>query len=144
LPDGFGVEEGDGEIVDGGFADAKWAVEQLYAALKLEAVYERASEPNLHPGKSARTAEGWVGELHPSLLEGRWGAFELDLDALVAAAPEAVEFEAVSPYPEVRLLAVAPAARGKGIGEALMRECIRRARRSGARGAYGATRRIEW
>jgi GNAT superfamily N-acetyltransferase len=36
------------------------------------------------------------------------------------------------PYPEVRLLAVAPAARGKGIGEALMRECIRRARRSGA------------
>lgn len=36
------------------------------------------------------------------------------------------------PYPEVRLLAVAPAARGKGIGETLMRECIRRARRSGA------------
>jgi GNAT superfamily N-acetyltransferase len=36
------------------------------------------------------------------------------------------------PYPEVRLLAVAPAARGKGIGEALMRECIKRARRSGA------------
>jgi phenylalanyl-tRNA synthetase beta chain len=89
-------------IVDGGFADAKWAVEQLYAALKLSAVYEPASEPHLHPGKSARTAEGWVGELHPSLLEGRWGAFELDLDALVAAAPEAVEFEALSPYPEVR------------------------------------------
>jgi len=34
--------------------------------------------------------------------------------------------------PEVRLLAVAPAARGQGIGTALMRECIRRARRSGA------------
>jgi phenylalanyl-tRNA synthetase beta chain len=89
-------------IVDGGFADAKWAVEQLYAALKLDTVYERASEPQLHPGKSARTAEGWVGELHPSLLDGQWGAFELDLDALVAAAPDAVEFQAVSPYPEVR------------------------------------------
>jgi len=89
-------------IVDGGFADAKWAVEQLYAALKLPAVYERASEQHLHPGKSARTAEGWAGELHPSLLEGQWGAFELDLDAIVAAAPEAVEFEAVSPYPDVR------------------------------------------
>ena len=35
-------------------------------------------------------------------------------------------------WPEVRLLAVAPAARGQGIGAALMRECVRRARQSGA------------
>ncbi len=35
-------------------------------------------------------------------------------------------------WPEVRLLAVAPEARGRGIGAALMRECIDRARRSGA------------
>ena len=91
-----------GGIIDGGFAEAKWAVEQLYDALKVQSEYERSSEPHLHPGKSARTKEGWVGELHPSLLEGTWGAFELDLDALVAAAPEAVEFEEVSPYPEVR------------------------------------------
>jgi phenylalanyl-tRNA synthetase beta chain len=89
-------------IVDGGFSEAKWAVEQLYDALKVHADYERAVEPHLHPGKAARTKEGWVGELHPSLLEGTWGAFELDLDGLVAAAPEAVEFEEVSPYPEVR------------------------------------------
>lgn len=34
--------------------------------------------------------------------------------------------------PEVRLLAVAPEARGQGIGTALMRECIRRARLLGA------------
>ena len=89
-------------IVDGGLADAKWAVEQLYSALKLEPSYERAAEPFLHPGRSARTREGWIGELHPALLEGMWGAFELDLDALVTAAPDAVEFEEVSPYPEVR------------------------------------------
>ena len=35
-------------------------------------------------------------------------------------------------WPEVRLLAVAPAARGRGIGAALMYECVRRARRLGA------------
>jgi phenylalanyl-tRNA synthetase beta chain len=89
-------------IVDGGFAEAKWAVEQVYAALKLEAQYERTENELLHPGKAARTREGWVGELHPLVIEGTWGAFELDLDALAAAAPRAVEFEEVSPYPEVR------------------------------------------
>ena len=36
-------------------------------------------------------------------------------------------------WPEVRLLAVAPAGRGRGIGAALMQECVRRARKSGAR-----------
>jgi phenylalanyl-tRNA synthetase beta chain len=89
-------------IVEGGFAEAKWAVEQLYAALKIDPSYERAAEPFLHPGKAAQTAEGWVGELHPRVLDGVWGAFELDLDALVAAAPESVAYDEVSPFPEVR------------------------------------------
>lgn len=35
-------------------------------------------------------------------------------------------------WPEVRLLAVTPAARGQDIGAALMHECVRRARQSGA------------
>ncbi len=35
-------------------------------------------------------------------------------------------------WPEVRLLAVAPPARGQGVGAALMGECVRRARLAGA------------
>ena len=89
-------------IADSGFAEAKWAVEQIYSALGVEPVYERATESFLHPGKSARTAEGWLGELHPALLDGVWGAFELDLDALAEAAPQVVAFEPVSPFPDVR------------------------------------------
>ena len=89
-------------IVDGGFAQAKWAVEQIYAAAGIEPAYERTSEPFLHPGKAARTPEGWVGELHPAELDGVWGAFELDLDALAARAGGTVRFDDVSPYPEVR------------------------------------------
>ena len=91
-----------GGIVQGGFAEAKWAVEQVYGALKIAPAYERTSEPFLHPGKAASTGEGWVGELHPALLEGSWGVFELDVDALAARVPEGAEFEEVSPFPEVR------------------------------------------
>jgi phenylalanyl-tRNA synthetase beta chain len=90
-----------GGVVDGGFAQAKWAVEQVYAALGIEPVFERTAEPFLHPGKAARTTEGWVGELHPAELDGEWGAFELDLDALAAAAG-ATRFSEVSEYPELR------------------------------------------
>jgi len=39
---------------------------------------------------------------------------------------------AMTATPEVRLLAVAPEGRGRGLGEALMRECVQRARASGA------------
>jgi phenylalanyl-tRNA synthetase beta chain len=89
-------------IVDGGLADAKWAVEQLYGALKVDPEIERATDELFHPGKTGRTPEGTFGELHPTLLEGTWGAFELDLDALAERVPGAVIFREISPYPEVR------------------------------------------
>jgi GNAT superfamily N-acetyltransferase len=40
--------------------------------------------------------------------------------------------EVVFEWPEIRLLAVAPAERGRGVGSAIVRECVRRAREAGA------------
>jgi predicted N-acetyltransferase YhbS len=60
------------------------------------------------------------------------GAVLLFPAGTVLTAPNGVQ---VAPtWPFVRLLAVALAARGQGVGTALMRECMRRARQSGAAG----------
>ena len=91
-----------GGIADGGFFRAKGAVETLYAALKLEPSFAPTREPFLHPGKAARTEAGWVGELHPAVVEGTWGIFELDLQMLFAAAPDWVVYQDVISYPAVR------------------------------------------
>ena len=90
-----------GGIVDGGFSRAKGVVEALYAALKIEPSFERAQEPHLHPGKAARTDEGWVGELHPTRLPGTWGVFELDLEALLERVPVRIVYEDVISFPAV-------------------------------------------
>jgi phenylalanyl-tRNA synthetase beta chain len=90
-----------GAIAQGGYPPAKGAVETLYEALGIEVRLERTRLPFLHPGKAAALEAGWVGELHPSLLEGEWGALELDLDTLFAQVPERVEYEDVVSYPAV-------------------------------------------
>jgi phenylalanyl-tRNA synthetase beta chain len=89
-------------ILEGGFTRVKGVVETLYAALKAELEVERAEDPLLHPGKAARTSAGAFGELHPSLLEGTWSAFELDLGELFSASREPVTYEDVITYPAVR------------------------------------------
>jgi phenylalanyl-tRNA synthetase beta chain len=91
-----------GGIVDGGFFRAKGIVETLYRALHVELRVEPAEREFLHPGKAARVDAGWLGELHPTLLEGEWGVFELDLPALFAAVPERLVYEDVITYPAVR------------------------------------------
>ena len=56
----------------------------------------------LHPGKTARTPAGVLGELHPRLLDGEWGAFELDLAELFAASHEPVVYEDFITFPAIR------------------------------------------
>jgi len=91
-----------GGIADGGFFGAKEILETLYGALHVELRPEPAERRFLHPGKAARVDAGWLGELHPTLLDGVWGVFELDLDSLFAAVPERLVYEDVITYPAVR------------------------------------------
>jgi phenylalanyl-tRNA synthetase beta chain len=89
-------------IVDGGWARAKGIVDTLYSALKAEPAFERAEYDLLHPGKSAATAAGILGELHPAVLEGVWGVFELDLAKLLEVARDEVRYADVVSFPAVR------------------------------------------
>ena len=90
-----------GGITEGGFPRAKGAVEGLYEALAIEPKFEPASGLR-RPGPGARTGEGWVLALRDPELPGDWGAFELDVDLLVARAPDLVVYEDVITYPPVR------------------------------------------
>ena len=91
-----------GGIVAGGFEAARGAVEVLYETLHLELQPSRTVLPFLHPGKAATTAAGWLGELHPALLDGTWGVFELDLDELTAPIPERILYDDVITFPPLR------------------------------------------
>ncbi|HLK44605.1 MAG TPA: phenylalanine--tRNA ligase beta subunit-related protein, partial [Acidimicrobiales bacterium] len=89
-------------IAEGGFEHVKGIVETLYAALRAEPEFARGSAPLLHPGKTAQTAAGTLGELHPRELDGTWGTFELDLTELFEAAGGPVAYRDVITYPAVR------------------------------------------
>jgi phenylalanyl-tRNA synthetase beta chain len=91
-----------GGITEGGFFRAKGILETLYGALHVELRPEPAERPFLHPGKAARVDAGWLGELHPALLEGEWGIFELDLRELFSQVPERLVYEDVITFPALR------------------------------------------
>jgi phenylalanyl-tRNA synthetase beta chain len=88
-------------IAEGGWSRAKGIVEALHAALKAEPVFERTTDELLHPGKAASVPAGIVGELHPGVLDGVWGAFELDLAKLLEETTE-LRYRDVITYPAVR------------------------------------------
>ncbi len=96
--------------------DASWQqaialVDVVAAAVGLTVDRSAAEQAPWHPGRCARlelpgepNALGYAGELHPEVcrahgLPARTAAVEIDLDALLAAAPRSGDVVAVSPYP---------------------------------------------
>ncbi len=94
------------------FFDAKGVMEAALAQLSAGAVFQPATAPALHPGRTAAVLVngekvGVVGEVHPAVLERfdapveRAALFELDIEALLAALPEGTRrFESISRFPD--------------------------------------------
>jgi phenylalanyl-tRNA synthetase beta chain len=100
----------DGEPPEADLFAAKGVLAALMRAIRAPWAVERATEPFLHPGRSARVLvggepAGWLGELHPAVardwdLDGGAG-FELDLAALERAATYVARYEDLTSYPAV-------------------------------------------
>ena len=89
-------------IVEGGWSRAKGIVEALYAALKAEPSFERA-ERRAAPSRARRRRPRPVSSASCTrrVLEGVWGAFELDLAKLLEVAREEVRYKDVITFPPV-------------------------------------------
>ncbi|HEY5223222.1 MAG TPA: phenylalanine--tRNA ligase subunit beta [Microbacteriaceae bacterium] len=99
--------------VPAGIADALDAAQQLAAALGVAIVVKQGSHAAMHPGRTAELfvssagadeAIGYAGELLPVLateadLPRVVGVLELDLGALIAAAPDLVDAHPISTFP---------------------------------------------
>jgi phenylalanyl-tRNA synthetase beta chain len=118
-----------GALVPGDIFAAKGYLEALLRALRVEATFASAPQPFLHPGRSAAVGlgpqssavaglgsqspsaasaavVGWVGDVHP-LVAREWdldrvAAFEIDLDAVIAAAELVPEYQDLTSFPELR------------------------------------------
>jgi phenylalanyl-tRNA synthetase beta chain len=100
-----------GALLPGDIFAAKGYLEALLVALRVEASFASEPQPFLHPGRSAavrvgQEAVGWVGDVHP-LVAADWdldgvAAFEINLDAVVAAARLVPEYEDLTSFPELR------------------------------------------
>jgi phenylalanyl-tRNA synthetase beta chain len=103
----------DGAVRSADFFAAKGYLTAMLDTLRVDWRVEPATEPFLHPGRSAQVVVGdgevvgWVGELHPLVareweLEGAVAAFEVDLDRVVAHATVVPHFQDLTSFPPVR------------------------------------------
>jgi phenylalanyl-tRNA synthetase beta chain len=97
---------------EGDFFAVTGVLTRLLDAFRVSWGIEEGSEPFLHPGRAASVlvggrVVGWLGELHPSIA-AEWeltqavAAFEIDLDAVIAAVPGPVHYQDYTSFPEVR------------------------------------------
>jgi phenylalanyl-tRNA synthetase beta chain len=105
------VPEGwEGAAVPAGWQQAIAFVEAAAAAVGLQLDRRAAQYPPWHPGRCAEFtlpaggAIGYAGELHPDVrvafgLPSRAAAAEIDLDALIAAAPASGDIPMISGFP---------------------------------------------
>lgn len=93
------------------FFAAKGLLAALLDTLRMPWSVEASGEPFLHPGRAAYVTAGdrpvgWIGELHPLVLEA-WdleaaAGFEVDLDAVAEAAVPAGVYRDLTSFPSVR------------------------------------------
>ena len=109
----------------GAIREVTLAAYQEYAA-EIPALWETYRQNILatlaHSAPAAQIVAEWAGALAGAVL-----LYPAGSDMLIPGGAPVKRR-----WPEVRLLAVAPTARGRGVGAALMQECVRRARASGA------------
>jgi phenylalanyl-tRNA synthetase beta chain len=105
VPDGW-----EGRGIPAGWQQAIAFVEAAAAAIGLRLDRRAAEHPPWHPGRCAKFtlptggAIGYAGELHPEVcaafgLPSRTAAAEIDLDALIAAAPASGDIPMISGFP---------------------------------------------
>ena len=112
-----GPDSWQGEPAPWGWADALDLARRAAAAVGAELEVRQTEHAPFHPGRAAelrvRTdsgdglAVGAAGELHPAVIKefglpARTAAFELDLEAVIAAAPAVVRAEPVPTYPPAK------------------------------------------
>jgi phenylalanyl-tRNA synthetase beta chain len=100
-----------GEQAQADFFAAKAVLAAVMEKLRVPWSVESARFPFLHPGRSAAVLAGggrvgFLGELHP-LVAGAWevprtATFAIDLDRVVAASPEVLDFQPFPAVPSLR------------------------------------------